>query len=81
MALCNLTDDLKIGLCATMSPGLMQKYNQGRLDIQLYQNPDDGDEVCLWNVSWFEPTDMAAGEDFTEFNARKASRDISWSSW
>ena len=47
MALCNLTEGLKIGLCATMSPVLMQKYNRGRPDIKLYQNPDDGDEVCL----------------------------------
>jgi len=46
---------MKIGLCATMSPGLKQKCNRGRPDIQLYQNPDDGDEVNKWNeMKWNE---------------------------
>jgi len=41
-----------------MGPGQVVTCHLDRLGVK---NPDDGDVVCLWNVSWLEPSDTAVG--------------------
>jgi hypothetical protein len=47
-----------IGLCAIMRSDVVQKYNQGRLDVKSCQNLENGDWACLWDISWVEPPDV-----------------------
>jgi hypothetical protein len=49
----------KARLVVGHEPGLMWVYGWDRLGVKSYQTPHNGGKVGLWNVSIYEPPDVA----------------------